>query len=54
LVKKNLAAYEYPRKIEFVRDLPRITGKIKRHILRKLEEKKQVGGDVHDAGAEGT
>ena len=41
-VKINLAAYEYPRLIEFKKDLPlTTTGKIKRNILRKdhLEEK---------------
>ena len=41
-VKNNLAAYEYPRLIEFKKGLPlTTTGKIKRNILRKdhLEEK---------------
>ncbi len=42
LVKKNLAAYEYPREIEFVKDLPRtVTGKIQRHLLRELEIRKK-------------
>ena len=42
MLKINLAAYEYPRLIEFKKDLPlTTTGKIKRNILRKdhLEEK---------------
>ena len=41
-VKNNLAAYEYPRLIDFKKGLPlTTTGKIKRNILRKdhLEEK---------------
>ena len=41
-VKNNLAAYEYPRLIEFKKGLAlTTTGKIKRNILRKdhLEEK---------------
>jgi len=38
-VKKNLAAHEYPREIEFIKDLPMTTtGKIKRRDLRLLEE----------------
>ncbi|MEW6274150.1 MAG: acyl-CoA synthetase [Bacillota bacterium] len=42
-VKNRLAAHEYPRAIEFVRELPMtITGKVKRGDLRKLElEKRQ-------------
>ena len=43
-VKKNLAAHEYPREIEFVDDLPMTTtGKIKRRDLRLLEEKRKKG-----------
>ena len=41
-VKNNLAAYEYPRLIDFKKGLPlTTTGKIKRNILREdhLEEK---------------
>ncbi len=37
-VKSRLAAHEYPRAIEFVRELPMtVTGKVKRGELRKLE-----------------
>lgn len=36
--KKTTAPYKYPRKIEFVHELPKtITGKIKRYELRKME-----------------
>lgn len=39
LVRTQLAAYEYPRAIEFVRELPlTTTGKIRRADLRRLEE----------------
>ena len=35
-VKQNLAAHEYPRLIEFVKELPlTTTGKIKRNLIRK-------------------
>ncbi|HEC42161.1 MAG TPA: AMP-dependent synthetase [Bacteroides sp.] len=41
-VKKNLAAHEYPREIEFIDDLPMTTtGKIKRRDLRLLEEQRK-------------
>uniref|UniRef100_A0A670YP56 medium-chain acyl-CoA ligase n=1 Tax=Pseudonaja textilis TaxID=8673 RepID=A0A670YP56_PSETE len=37
-VKKMTAPYKYPRKIEFVQDLPKtISGKIKKRLLRKKE-----------------
>ncbi|XP_026541481.1 acyl-coenzyme A synthetase ACSM3, mitochondrial-like [Notechis scutatus] len=37
-VKKITAPYKYPRKIEFVQDLPKtISGKIKKRLLRKKE-----------------
>ncbi|KAM9209295.1 acyl-coenzyme A synthetase ACSM1, mitochondrial-like isoform 1-T1 [Dugong dugon] len=37
-VKRVTAPYKYPRKVEFVPELPKtITGKIKRHELRKKE-----------------
>ena len=40
-VKEITAPYKYPRKIEFVKDLPKtISGKIKRKDLRELEEKR--------------
>ncbi|PSQ17744.1 AMP-dependent synthetase [Halobacteriales archaeon QS_8_69_26] len=38
-VRENLAAYQYPREIEFVDDLPTtVTGKIQRHELAEREE----------------
>ena len=38
-VRDRLSAYAYPRKVEFVDDLPKtLTGKIRRSELRKLEE----------------
>lgn len=38
-VKTNLAAYKYPREIEFVSELPKTTtGKLNRKQLRELEE----------------
>uniref|UniRef100_A0A670K3Y4 medium-chain acyl-CoA ligase n=1 Tax=Podarcis muralis TaxID=64176 RepID=A0A670K3Y4_PODMU len=37
-VKKVTAPYKYPRKMEFVQELPKtITGKIRRNVLRKKE-----------------
>ena len=43
MVKKNLAAYEYPREIEFLSDFPRtVTGKIQRHVLREREIQKKA------------
>lgn len=42
LVRSNLAAYEYPREIEFVNDLPMTTsGKILRRELRDLEKQRK-------------
>ena len=39
-VKKRLAAHEYPRKVEFVNELPMTaTGKIMRRELKKLDQK---------------
>ena len=38
-VKEQIAPYKYPRRIEFVDDLPRtLTGKVQRAALRKREE----------------
>jgi acetyl-CoA synthetase len=38
-VRERLSAYAYPRKVEFVDDLPKtLTGKIRRSELRRLEE----------------
>lgn len=40
-VKKNTAVYKFPRKIEFVEELPRtVTGKISRKKIREMDEKK--------------
>uniref|UniRef100_A0A8D1E0Y9 medium-chain acyl-CoA ligase n=1 Tax=Sus scrofa TaxID=9823 RepID=A0A8D1E0Y9_PIG len=40
-VKRTTAPYKYPRKIEFIQELPKtISGKIKRNELRKKEWKK--------------
>jgi acetyl-CoA synthetase len=37
-VRHRLSAYAYPRRIEFVADLPKtLTGKIRRIVLRQLE-----------------
>jgi acetyl-CoA synthetase len=37
-VRDNLSAYAYPRKVEFVDDLPKtLTGKIRRIELRQQE-----------------
>jgi acetyl-CoA synthetase len=43
-VKTRLAAHEYPREIDFVKELPMTTtGKIMRRVLRKMDiEKKRV------------
>jgi acetyl-CoA synthetase len=42
IVKINLAAHEYPREIEFTKELPRTsTGKIRRYVLRELEESRK-------------
>lgn len=39
--KKSTAPYKYPRKIEFVKSLPKtISGKILRRELKKKEEEK--------------
>jgi acetyl-CoA synthetase len=41
-VKVRLAAHEFPREVEFVKDLPMTaTGKIMRKELRKLEEERK-------------
>ena len=43
-VKKNLAAHEYPREIEFFDEIPMTTtGKIKRRDLRLLDEERKKG-----------
>ncbi len=45
-VRSRLAAYEYPRHLEFVTGLPlTVTGKIRRSELRRLEqERRRLGG----------
>jgi acetyl-CoA synthetase len=44
LVRSRLAAYEYPRRFEFVEELPlTTTGKIRRNELRRLEEERRSG-----------
>lgn len=41
-VKNRLSAHEYPREIEFLEQMPRTTtGKIRRHVLREMEEKRK-------------
>ncbi len=46
-VKQQLAAYEYPRAIEYIEALPlTTTGKVKRNELRQRELEKQGGGDA--------
>jgi acetyl-CoA synthetase len=41
-VRGRLSAYAYPRRIEFVPDLPKtLTGKIRRIELRQLELKRE-------------
>lgn len=42
LVRGRLAAYEYPREVEFVAQIPlTVTGKIRRSELRRLEEQRR-------------
>lgn len=41
-VKEHTAVYKYPRKIEFVEDLPRtVTGKISRKKIREMDERRR-------------
>jgi acetyl-CoA synthetase len=52
-VRRRLAAYEYPREIEFVDELPlTVTGKIRRSELRRLE-RERAGGAQKGGGATG-
>jgi acetyl-CoA synthetase len=47
LVRTRLAAYEYPREIEFVESLPTTTtGKIRRAELRRLEAERAAGREA--------
>jgi acetyl-CoA synthetase len=42
-VKKRLAAHEYPREVEFVKELPlTATGKIMRRELKKMEIQRKL------------
>jgi acetyl-CoA synthetase len=44
-VRERLSAYAYPRRIEFVADLPKTrTGKIRRIELRELELERERAG----------
>jgi acetyl-CoA synthetase len=46
-VRERLSAYAYPRRIEFVSDLPKtLTGKIRRIELRQQEEERQRTGSA--------
>jgi len=62
-VRARLSAYAYPRRVEFVNDLPKtLTGKIRRIELRRLEHDRASPGtapgaaatqeDLHSASAE--
>ena len=43
-VKAEIAPYKYPRRIDFVDDLPRTeTGKLQRFRLRQQEEQQAAG-----------
>ena len=45
-VRDNLAAYEYPREIEFVDELPMTTtGKVRRVVLRDAERMRKGVAD---------
>jgi acetyl-CoA synthetase len=47
-VRDRLSAYAYPRKIEFVDDLPKtLTGKIRRIELREREREQAAAGSGH-------
>jgi acetyl-CoA synthetase len=44
-VRGHLSAYAYPRRVEFVSDLPKtLTGKIRRIELRQLEVERAAAG----------
>ncbi|MBI1902028.1 MAG: acyl-CoA synthetase, partial [Planctomycetia bacterium] len=44
-VKQHQAPYKYPRKVEFIAELPKTTsGKIKRRLLREREFSAQAAG----------
>jgi acetyl-CoA synthetase len=49
LVRERLAAYDVPREIEFVDELPLTTsGKIRRNQLRRLERERHLGAPAAD------
>ena len=49
-VRERLSAYAYPRRVEFVNDLPKtLTGKIRRIDLRQLELDRAGSGALHGA-----
>jgi len=53
-VRQNLAAYKYPREVEFVDDLPATTtGKLNRRLLRQQERERKgrVRETLEDAGS---
>jgi acetyl-CoA synthetase len=44
VVRDRLAAYQYPRDVEFVAELPTTaTGKLRRNVLRELERSRKAG-----------
>jgi acetyl-CoA synthetase len=50
-VRERLAAYEYPRSIEFVEEIPlTVTGKIRRAELRRREEERRQHAEGGGAG----
>jgi len=51
LVRERLAAYEVPREIEFVNELPLTTsGKIRRNELRQVEARRTHPATASDEG----
>lgn len=54
-VRERLAAYQYPREIEFVDAIPlTVTGKIKRSVLRRLEEERRSGKEAQGESSPAT
>jgi acetyl-CoA synthetase len=50
-VRDRLAAYEYPREIEFIEQLPMTTtGKVRRLELRELEERRRAATEDNGGG----
>jgi benzoate-CoA ligase family protein len=49
-VKTRLAPFKYPRRITFVRELPKTaTGKVKRFVLREMVAREAGGGTARDS-----